>query len=176
MDLLLDYLTPTAAAIATISGFAAFVVNTYWREHKVAKAILIILAFIAAMGAIGASFYDRHQTIVAREAEAQRVNAEAQRRKEIRDQLSRFIAEGAQLMVLCGDTSKPIPDQAVDKWGKRIEDYVRSKLGETDVLRMRNPLNPMPTFTIANDKDRTVLFEVVYGVNAHLEQFIRELS
>ena len=47
-------------------------------------------------------------------------NAEAQRRKDIRDQLSSFIAEGAQLMLMCGDTSAPIPDQAVENWGKRI--------------------------------------------------------
>ena len=41
---------------------------------------------------------------------------------------------------------------------------------------MKNPPNPMPTVMIANNKDRTALFDVVYTVNAHLEQFIRELS
>ena len=40
---------------------------------------------------------------------------------------------------------------------------------------MRNLPNPMPPpITIAGDKDRTVLFDVVYSVNANLEQIIRE--
>ena len=107
--------------------------------------------------------------------EAQRVNRGSAAQGDPRS-LSRFIAEGAQLMVLCGNTSAPIPNQEVESWGKRIENYVRSRLGETYVSRMKNPPDPTPTVMIANDKDRTVLFDAVYSVNAHLEQFIREFS
>jgi hypothetical protein len=63
----------------------------------------------------------------------------------------------------------------VNQWGQRIDDFLRARLDESYVSRMRN-LGSMPTTPIANDKDRTSLFYTIHSINAHLEEFSREFS
>jgi hypothetical protein len=173
--MLIDYWQPILAAIATGSGLASLVVNTHVKGHRPAKWILPAVACIGAVAMLGGTFYQQHQIIAARDADARRARDEMQRRTEIRTQLSRFIDEGTQLMRLCADTNAPIPAQEADKWGNRIESFVRMRLGESYVSRKKNP-GPLPTTPIANDKDRTALFRSVYSVNGYLEEFSREFS
>jgi hypothetical protein len=61
--MLLDYLQPISTVITTISAFVAIVVTTYYKEHRVAKATLIIFACMAAIDSIGATFYGQHQAV-----------------------------------------------------------------------------------------------------------------
>ena len=109
-------------AIAAISALVAFVVTTYFKEHTVAKAISIIFAVMTTMGAISASFYDRHQTIVAREAEAQRVRDEAPAAQGNRDELPRSSQRGTTQGSL-RHVSAPIPNQAVEKLGQSARGF-----------------------------------------------------
>src|SRR3977135_1375785 len=95
-----DYGALVAPTAAIINGFIAVVVAQFFKDHYVAKVLLVLTAGILGAVAIGATFYTQHQIVADQQATGQR-------HKEIRDQLGSFIREGLVLMVDCGNNSNP---------------------------------------------------------------------
>lgn len=172
----LDYLQPSSTAIGIISAFVATVIGMHFKEHKIAKVVLLAVAGIAGVVAIGATFYGQHQIMSEREADAQRAKDASERRTDIRDELANLIRQGVQLMLLCGDASKPAPNQAADEWGDRVVKFLRDKLGEAYVSRVINPSGPPIASLGSADKDHGDLWRAIYVINFHLEEFSREFS
>jgi hypothetical protein len=62
----------------------------------------------------------------------------------IQDALSSFATQGAELLRLCADESKPVPVQPVVEWNEKVEDYLRRKLEPSFSAHFKT-CSPLPT-------------------------------
>jgi hypothetical protein len=61
-----DYIGLLPATAAIINGFIAVVVAHFFKDHHKAKIVLVVMAGLLGVVAIGATFYAQHQIVVAR--------------------------------------------------------------------------------------------------------------
>ncbi len=120
------YLPIIPSVLAVISAFVALVVAQFFRDHMIAKVILVAIAGFCAAGAITATICNQNQIERAR-------IADQQRHKEIRAQLGSFMKEGLALMGTCMDNSKPPPWGALNDWAARLAAFLKDKLDESDL-------------------------------------------
>jgi hypothetical protein len=138
-DFLHDYGALIAPTAAIINGFIAVLVAQFFKDHPVAKCLLVIAAAILGTAAIGATFYTQHQIVADRAAEKDR-------QRQIREQLGQFIAEGIGLMSDCADNSKAPRLAETEDWYSRVIKFLEERLGHSYVVRLQNqsgvpPLN-----------------------------------
>ena len=165
-----DYGALVAPTAAIVNGFIAVVVAQFFKDHPIAKVILVVAAFLLGAAAIGATFYSQHQIV------ADRLAAE-QRHKEIKEQLGVFISGGLELMADCGDNTKPPPMKEADAWYHRLNKFLEEQLGHSYVVRLANPAGvPAGVACQGADKEHNDLWRILYAVNFHLEQFSQEAN
>ncbi len=174
-DFLRDYGVSITSSAATITALIAMVLAQFFKDHRVAKVLLVSAAVLFGSTAIFANFYSQHQVVSARLAEEKRHSDEVKRLKGIRDQLGVFISEGLGLMNKCADASKLRPENEALDWISRIDRYVGDSLGASYVVRLRNPAG-VPITGIAGDKEHNDLYRIIYAFNFRLDEFSRELA
>jgi hypothetical protein len=158
---------PTAAIIST---FIAVLIAQFYKDHFIAKVILVVTAGILSAAAIGATFYSQHQIV------AERI-AEQQRKKEIREQLGNFISDGLALMENCGDNTKPPPWSGGDAWMSRLIPFLDRKMNPSYVIRLRDPAGvPVDSACRNADAEHNRFYHLIYSANFHLEKFSEELG
>ena len=163
-----DYAALVAPTAAIINGFIAVVVAQFFKEHRIAKIILVAAAGILGAAAIGATIYSQHQIVADR-------LAEAQRHKEIREQLGVFISEGLALVSTCSDNSKPPPWKELDAWVSQVTKFLKDRLGNSYVIRLTDPAGvPVNVACRSADTDHNDLYRIVYALDFHLERFSEE--
>jgi hypothetical protein len=130
-----DYGALVAPTAAIINGFIAVVIAQFYRDHPIAKVVLVIAAGLLGAVAIGATMYSQRLVIADREFASEK-------RKAIREKLGAFIEEGNALKERC-TTSPPIWDQA-NEWAARVEKYLDAELGHAYVIRDRDGSGALP--------------------------------
>jgi hypothetical protein len=158
------YGTMIASTAAIINGFIAVVVAQFFKDHFVAKVLLVVAAAILGAAAIGATVYGQWQIVIARDAEAAR-------RKGIRESLGRFIEEGNAIKVRCADT---IASTDADAWAGKVETFLETNLGHSYVIRDRDNNGAFP-LTFSEDPIRQNLCYSLYIRIWRLEQFSEQL-
>jgi hypothetical protein len=165
-----DYGVLVAPTAAIISTFIAVLVAQFFKDHVIAKVVLVLTAGILGAAAIGATFYSQHQIVTER-------IAEQQRRKEIREQLGNFISGGLTLIENCGDNTKPPPWSDGDAWLARLITFLDSKMNHSYVIRLTDPAGVPVNVACRNaDDEHNKFYHIIYSVNFHLEKFSEELG
>jgi hypothetical protein len=126
-------------------------VAQFFKDHPIAKVILVLAAGVLGVAAIGSTFYTQHQIVTDR-------LAETQRRKEIREQLGAFIAEGLALMRDCGDNSTPPPAAHASAWLSRLSKFLEEGLGHSYVIRLSDPAG-VPIVACQGADERTIVMQ-----------------
>jgi len=158
-----DYSGLIAPAAAVINGFIAVVVAQFFKDHPIAKVILVVAAGILGAVAIGATFYSQHQIVAEREAVAQR-------NKEIRERLGALIHEGVNLIVGCTDNIKQPPTAAANVWLNKVNSFLDDRLGHSYAERLLSPAGTPVNLTCNGaNKEYNDLVRLVMGVNFRLE-------
>jgi hypothetical protein len=165
-----DYINVIPSAAAVINGFIAVLVAQFFKNRAEAKTTLVVLAGIVSAVAIVATFDSQYQIVATR-------NADIQHRKEIRDQLGLFVAEGLKLMNDCADKSAPPRWADTNKWATQIHNFLDSKMGHSYSVRLGNPAG-MPLNEACRNADgpHNDLYRVQYAINFRLDEFSKELG
>jgi hypothetical protein len=146
--------------IGVIAPFVAAVSGLLPEKRKRTKIGFMIVGVVLGFVAFGADKYA---------ASLERTN-----RKEIREQLAVFIADGNELMRQAGIETAPPPERAVADWKKNVEEYLKQKLGNPYVVRFRSHAGAEPVnLTIKSVAHGSLYAEVKFQVT-HLERFIVE--
>ena len=107
-------------------------VAQFFKDHPVAKILLVVAAGVLGVAAISATFYSQHQIVAAK-------SVEEARQKAIREGLGDFIGTGNSLMQACTDPKSPAPTEAADQWANSVEAFLLTDLGNSYVRRFRDP-------------------------------------
>jgi hypothetical protein len=163
-----DYLSTVPTAIAIMNGFIALVVANFYKEHRTAKIVLVVVTAIFSAAAIGATIYSQYSMLAAKAAEAARKNA-------IHEQLGIFIAAGDDLMGKSRDINQNAPETEVTQWAEKVENYLSENLGPSYVFRFRDEsgVQGHPPEGIAGK--RLFLWAITYLRVFRLEQFSQEV-
>ena len=168
-NILRDYGALVAPVAAIINGFIAVLVAQFFKEHPVAKVVLVVMAGLLGSAAIGSTLYYQHQ-IVADKAD------EDARRKTTREGLGGFITAGNSLIAQIAENKTPIPQEAVDRWANSVESFLLDNLGNSYISRFRDATGiPYLIFNAAHDDAHQNLWFAVYTRVDRLEEFSRQL-
>jgi hypothetical protein len=162
-----DYGTLIAPIAAILNGFIAVLVAQFFKDHTVAKVLLVLAAGVLGAAAIGATVAGQHEAITQK-------TVQQTRHREIRDTIGKFIAEGWALQENCGDRSTPPNEKPTSEWAKRVIDYVGSQLGQSYVDRMISPSGISVGGCNGADDAHNKTYRLVYAINYHLEKFSSE--
>lgn len=167
-DFFHDYGALIAPTTAILNGFIAVLVAQFFKDHPLAKVLLVIAAGVLGSVAIGATFYSQRQIVAERDAHAER-------NKEIREQLGSLIQEGTALIAGCSDHNRRAPITETDEWLRKVDDFLNERIGHSYAQRLIMPVPNIITLSCngANDEYNKT-FRIVLGVNAHLEQFSQQ--
>ena len=97
-----DYISLAPTVIAAANGFIALVVGQFLKDRPSARVILVAVAGVLTMTAIGATVYGQSQVIAMKAAEEGH-------RRGIREAFGAFIARGKEIEKQIADTSKQSP-------------------------------------------------------------------
>jgi hypothetical protein len=97
-----DYVGLVAPTAAIINGFIAVVVAQFYKDHPVAKVLLVGMAGVLGVAAIGATFYGQYKVVSEK-------TADATGRRDIQESLGSFIQVGNELMRRCADPTQELP-------------------------------------------------------------------
>jgi hypothetical protein len=166
--LLHDYGVLVAPVAAILNGLIAVLIAQFFRDRLFAKIFLVVFAGILGAAAIAATIYNQHEAVAAQKAEVQH-------RKEVQEQLGRFIAEGLTLIANCDDNSKPPPWPQTNAWMARIEKFLDEKMGHSYVDRLSSP-SGIPVNVACRNADgaHNDHYHVVYAVNFRLDEYSHE--
>lgn len=109
MSFFADYGSVVSTIAAILNGFIALVVARFFKERPTARIFLVSSAFLLSVVAVTATVVGQRETL------AIKVASDAHQ-KEIREQLGKFIAEGAQIISGCSDNSKPPNELNTATW------------------------------------------------------------
>jgi hypothetical protein len=169
MDALLhDYGNLIAPTAAILNGFIAVLIAQFFKDHPIAKVVLVVAAGLLGAAAIGATFYSQHQIVAARDAERAR-------RIAVREGIGKFIEEGQSLQNQCADATVLLPTEAVIDWDRRAKAFLNSNLGASYVTRFGDPIGAAPLVVQSMSDDRRNLFIGIYVRIFRLEQFSQPL-
>ncbi len=111
-NLLHDCGTLVAPTAAIVNGFIAVLVAQFFKDHPIAKVLLVVTAALLGVAAIGAIFYSQHQIVTERETAGRR-------NKEVRARLGEFIQSGNHFMKLAMTPQpRPIPLPLLPQFGR----------------------------------------------------------
>ena len=168
---LADYGALIAPVAAIVNGFIAVVVAQFFKDHRLAKVLLVVAAGVLGAAAIGATILSQRQLVEAkREAQA--------RQAETREGLGKFIAEGLVIAstACSGNSAPPRWDQLAD-WQKRLSQFLQDRLGKSYATRLRSPAGAPLNVTCQNaDAEHEKFYRVMNIFNFRLEQFAGEIS
>jgi hypothetical protein len=177
-DFIRDYGALIAPTAAILNGFVAVVIAQFFKEHLIAKIILVVVVGLLGAAAIGATIHSQRQIVADKLAETRRHAAEVQRRTADREQLGSFIAEGETLTLKSMDANYATLEPEVTEWAQRVLNFLRDHLGQSYVSRALSPagvpVGIAPRVTV--DEKHTQLFRIVNGLIVHLEAFSQEMN
>jgi hypothetical protein len=124
------------AAIAVINGLIAIAVAMLPVRRSVLKLRLGAAAAVLGVLALGTTLVARYTIHVQQEHQLAD-------RREARQRLEAFMAEGQAILIQIRDSQKELPSRAADEWAQRAEIYLRDKLGELAVARFRKDVDEM---------------------------------
>jgi hypothetical protein len=163
-----DYIGLLPATAAIINGFIAVIVAQFFKDHHKPKIVLVVMAGLLGVVAIGATFYAQHQIVVGK-------TAEEAKRAAIREELGVFISEGNDLMAECTDPNKPPPTDKANDWVRRTGVFLPSLLGTSCVTRFNDQTGTPPMrINGVNDAHQNLWRGIYYRV-LRLEQFSEQL-
>jgi hypothetical protein len=163
-----DYGVLVAPTAAIINGFIAVLVAQFFKDHPVAKVLLVVSAGALGTAAIAATFYTQHQIVAAQKADAQR-------RQELRNTFGNFISEGLKLIADCGDNSKPPPWAQTNAWVEQLTAFLGNQIGPSYVERLKSPAGVPVNVTCRNaDGPHSEHYHIVYSVLFRLDEFSHE--
>jgi hypothetical protein len=124
------------AAIAVINGVLALAVALLPVRRSVLKLRLGVAAAVLGVTALGATLVARYTIHVQQERQLSD-------RRDARDKLEGFIADGRALLAQIRDPQKPLPNRDADEWALRTETFLRERLGELAVVRFRKDVSEL---------------------------------
>jgi hypothetical protein len=134
------------------------------RAKKRFVTAVILLALAAAGANIYAQYHDQSQKA-----------ADKAQQAAIRDQLGVFIKEGSVLRDRAVDESKPIPLDEANQLDRRVEAFLRDKLGASYVVRYENADGlPMLHSGIRSPEHNSLWAQISYRL-MRLNQFLEQL-
>jgi hypothetical protein len=140
----------------------------FYKDHPIAKVVLVVVAGVLGAAAIGATFYGQYNVV------SERVADDA-RRRDIREHLGNFIEVGNELMRRCADPTQEVPLDDANKWADNVETFLSDQLGRSYVIRFRDATGA-PSMTLDNAKDQrhqNTWFGIYVRV-LRLEEFSRQ--
>jgi hypothetical protein len=174
--MLADYSAVIPSVAAAISAFVAVVVAQFFKDHPIAKVIVVIATGIFAMIASGAVIWNQHQIIAQRDAEIVQRGADVKRKKEIRETIGSYIGIINTLKNTTADTTKQNPLDEANKIGYQLQTYLKDKLGQSYVTRMLDTSIAGPIGIHSGDTTRDNLWYALYAAGLRLEEFSREIG
>jgi hypothetical protein len=163
-----DYVGLVAPTAAIINGFIAVVVAQFYKDHPVAKALLVVMAGVLGVAAIGATFYGQYKVFSEK-------TADATRRRDIQESLGSFIQVGNELMRRCADPTQEVPLEEANKWADNVEAFLLNRLGRSYVFRFRDATGVVSMrLNSAKDEEHQNVWFGIYVRVARLEEFSRE--
>ena len=99
-----------------------------------------------------------------------------QHRKQIREALGAFLAEGIQLRDQCTNENQPPPNAAADDWAARTQEYLRANLGTEYIPRFRDHSGLPTRYSSIASEAHVRLWSGLMTRTARLQEFIRELA
>jgi hypothetical protein len=159
-----DYvgLIPSTAAI--VNGFIAVLVAQFFKDHPVARTLLVVAAGVLGIAAIGATFYSQQQ-IVTEKAEGEK------RRHDIREALGGYIKRGNGLEQEAADKTQPLPIEATNSWDSDVVSFLQSELGPSYVTRYQDSTGINSLVLNNSDTAHQNLWWAIYTRTLRLEQF-----
>jgi hypothetical protein len=101
----------------------------------------------------------------------------------IRNEIGRLALKGYDLLAVCSDKSKPVPNKDADIWEKEVRELLSARLGDAYVARLASmpPLSEIPqgfrqTQNDSQQRDREALSFAIYIMVGNLNIFIKELT
>jgi hypothetical protein len=168
MTVLRDSITALPSIAAALNGFIAVLVASLFKARPVVRVILIAVAGLLTIAAVGVTLYSQHRIVA-------QYDATAMRNAEIRKKLGDFIQQGVILIASCTDPTKEAPTDAVNGWILSVNDFLNRELGHSYSQRLLNPVGSVANVTCP-DAEYSRLFRIVMGINAHLEQFSEQAN
>jgi hypothetical protein len=169
-DFFADYGALVSPILAIVNGLIALVVAQFFKERPAAKIFLVASAAVLSVAAVTATVVSQRQAL------AIKVASDA-RHKEIREQLGKFIADGAQITSDCSDNSTPPNWRALAEWVSKVSEYLKAQLGQSYAARVISAAGvPVNVACSGADEAHNKVFRVGNAINFHLEQFSSEAA
>ena len=124
------------AAVAVINGLLAMAVAMLPVRRSVLKLRLGVAAAVLGVLALGGMLAARYAIHVQQERQLAD-------RRDAREKLEAFVADGRALLVQIRDPQKPLPNREADEWAQRAEIFLRERLGELAVVRFRKDISDL---------------------------------
>jgi len=124
------------AAVAVINGVLALAVALLPARRSVLKLRLGVVAAVLGVVTLGG-------VLVARYAGHVQQERQLSDRRDTREKLESFIADGRTLLEQIRDPQKPLPNRDADEWAQRTEIFLRDRLGEVAVARFRKDISDL---------------------------------
>jgi hypothetical protein len=124
------------AAVAVINGVLALAVALLPVRRSVLKLRLGVAAAVLGVVVFGGMLVARYAMHVQQERQLSD-------RRDARDKLEGFIADGRALLAQISDPEKPLPNRDADEWAQRTEIFLRERLGELAVMRFRKDVSEL---------------------------------
>jgi hypothetical protein len=174
--MLADYSVVVASLAAGISAFIAVVVAQFYKDHPIAKVVLVVATGLFAVITSGAIIWNQHQIIAQRDVDIAQKAADTARKKEIRETIGSYIGALNTLIAATADTSKLSPlDEANKVWFK-LQAYLKDNLDQSYVTRMLDTSIVGPIGMRSGDVRRDNLWHDLYAASLRLEEFSRQLG
>ena len=174
--MLADYSVVVASLAAGISAFIAVVVAQFYKDHPIAKVVLVVATGLFAVITSGAIIWNQHQIIAQRDVDIAQKAADTARKKEIRETIGSYIGALNTLIAATADTSKPSPLDEANKVGFKLQAYLKDNLGQSYVTRMLDTSIAGPIGIHSGDVRRDNLWYDLYAASLRLEEFSRQLG
>ena len=162
-----DYGALIAPITAIISTFIAVLVAQFYKDHPVAKVLLVVASGVLSAASIGATIASQRQIVFERTTETARGLA-------IREGIGNYLEEGKSLKRRCEDASVPLPEAQVADWDKRAKAFLTTNLGASYVTRFSDPTGAIPPI-VGGPPDRRPLCLGTYIRLFRLEQFSQQI-
>jgi hypothetical protein len=174
--MLADYFVVIPSVLAVVSACITVVVSQLFKDHPIAKVLLVVATVVFAVIASGAIIGNQHQIIAQRYADIARKDADAKLKKEIRETIGSYIGSLSTLIAATSDTSKPSPLEEANKVGFKLQAYLRDNLGQSYVTRMLDTSIAGAIGIHTGDVRRDNLWYDLYAPSLRLEEFSRQLG
>jgi hypothetical protein len=126
-----DYVQPISTITALALSTLALVLAQFPVGSKRAKWTYVVIVIIFNIVAAVSVVYSQYYTVT-------KARMESAAKRENREQLGIFIAEGNVLLTKLRDPQAPLADSDSNTWAKQVEGFLLDKLGPSYVTRFRS--------------------------------------